>query len=69
MVYCGGSFGGRMSGGWNDDIDEVEGDSMLAGDGETVHNPLLLSGNKVWDTIFMKLRYSLLTSQFGFKNT
>lgn len=65
---CGGSVGGRMSGGCSDDINEA--DSMVANDGGTMHNSLLLlSRNKIWDTIFMKLRYSHLTSELGFKNS
>lgn len=67
-VSCGGLFGCRMSGGCSNDTDEAEADSMLAGDGGTMHNFLLLSRNKVWGKVFMKLRYFSLTSLFGIAN-
>jgi hypothetical protein len=61
--------GGKITIGCSDDIDAVDVVSVVAGNGGTLHKPLLLSRSKVWDTIFMKSRYSVLTSQFDVTNS
>lgn len=57
----GALFVSETSGGCIDD-DAVEADSMLAGDGGALDNSFSLPRSKVWNTIFMKSRYSILTS-------
>lgn len=57
----GALFGGKTSGGCTDD-DVVEANSMLAGDEGILDNFFSFPSSKVWDTIFMKSRYSILTS-------